>query len=91
VHNQAQNGNTYANVMALSPLPKGTQCPPQINQTFMLSFENFDEGKFGLLPDYLKERIRKTPEYKAMYEKPQPQGTDFGHTSIPQGSDDLPF
>lgn len=93
VHNQGQNGNTYANVMAISPLPKGTQCPPQINNNFIFSFEDFDEGRFNLLSDYLKERIKKTPEYKALYEPQQPkQEQSFGKPSISDsGSDDLPF
>jgi len=88
VHNQGQNGNTYANVMAISPLPKGTQCPAQVNKTFVFSFENFDQDAFNSLSDYLKERIVKTPEYKGRNERPEPIGNDFGHVS---GDDDLPF
>lgn len=92
VHNQASNGNVYANVMGVMPLPKGTQCPPQVNQTFMFSFENFDEGKFNLLPDWLKERIKATPEYSNLG-KALPTPDTYGKQSIPPAleSDDLPF
>lgn len=92
VHNQASNGNVYANVMGVMPLPKGTQCPPQVNQTFMFSFENFDEGKFNLLPDWLKDRIKATPEYKALGSG-LPTPDTYGKQAIPPAleSDDLPF
>ena len=94
VHNQAQNGNVYANVMGVMPLPKGTQCPPQVNTTFMLSFENFDEGKFNLLPEWLKERIKATPEFKQIGFKVPSQ--EFGNPSMPGDltsdiTDSLPF
>jgi hypothetical protein len=55
---------TYQAIGSVSPMPKGLVCPPQVNDTFVFDFENFDEAKFLTLPDFLKEQITKTPEYK---------------------------
>jgi hypothetical protein len=55
---------TYQAIGSVSPMPKGLVCPSQVNDTFVFDFENFDEAKFLTLPDFLKEQIAKTPEYK---------------------------
>ena len=55
---------TYQAIGRVSPMPKGLICPPQVNETFVFDFENFDEMKFTSLPDFLKEQIAKTPEYR---------------------------
>lgn len=55
---------TYQAIGSVSPMPKGLICPPQVNETFVFDFENFDEMKFNSLPDFLKEQIAKTPEYR---------------------------
>jgi hypothetical protein len=55
---------TYQAIGSVSPMPKGLVCPPQVNDTFVFDYENFDDEKFNLLPDFLKEQIVKTPEYK---------------------------
>lgn len=55
---------TYQAIGSVSPMPKGLICPPQVNETFVFDFENFDELKYNGLPDFIKEQIVKTPEYK---------------------------
>jgi hypothetical protein len=55
---------TYQAIGSVSPMPKGLVCPPQVNETFVFDFENFDELKYNGLPDFIKEQIVKTPEYK---------------------------
>jgi hypothetical protein len=55
---------TYQAIGSVSPMPKGLVCPPQFNETFVFDFENFDELKYNGLPDFIKEQIVKTPEYK---------------------------
>lgn len=54
---------TYQAIGSVSPMPKGLVCPPQVHETFVFDFENFDEIKFNGLPDFIKEQIVKTPEY----------------------------
>lgn len=55
---------TYQAIGSVSPMPKGLICPPQVNETFVFDYENFDDMKFESLPDFLKEQIAKTPEYR---------------------------
>lgn len=70
VHSEAKNGNTYANIATMSPLPKGMQCPAQINPTFILNYhEKWDTAKFDSLPDFVKDKMRQSDQYIAMMEK----------------------
>ena len=55
---------TYQAIGSVSPMPKGLVCPPQVNDTFVFDYENFDDDKFNSLPEFIKEQIVKTPEYK---------------------------
>lgn len=63
VHKVSKNGNVYAHVAAITPLPKGTSCPSQVNDSFVFSYEEFDDNKFNSLPQYLKDRMVNTQEY----------------------------
>ena len=36
IHKTGNNGNQYAQVVSITPVAKGTECPPQINQSFVL-------------------------------------------------------
>lgn len=63
IHTTSKNGGVYSNVAGISPLPKGVQCPEQINPTFVLSYDEFDFKKFDGLPQWLKEKMQTTPEY----------------------------
>jgi hypothetical protein len=83
-HKVAKNGNTYANISGVNLLPKGMECPPQINDTFELSFDNWDESKFANLPDFIKQKIVTSREYKAMIE---PHTTNDTTTT----DDEIPF
>ena len=58
---------TYQAIGSISPLPKGFECPKQINPNFVFEFDNFDKAKFDGLPDFLKEMIANSNEYKALH------------------------
>lgn len=58
----------YARIASISPLMKGMECPPQVNQTRLLSFEDWNENLFLVLPEWLQEKIKSSEEYKAMKE-----------------------
>jgi len=65
-HKVAKNGNTYAEISSVSLLPKGMECPPQINPSKELSFNNWDQDFFEGLPDFIKDKIRTSEEFVAM-------------------------
>lgn len=69
IHKPSADGSkVYANIASISPIPKGMECPPQINPTRVLSYDTWNQDLFMSLPDWLAERISSTPEYKAKFD-----------------------
>lgn len=66
IHNEGKNGNMYAKIGSISPLMKGMVCPDQINPTFVLSYDNFNWTKFESLPEFIKEKMKRSAEYKTL-------------------------
>lgn len=93
IHKTSEDGSkTYANIASASPLPKGIECPPQINDTFVLSYDNFEYVKFMELPDFIKEKMEVTPEYKiATSSKETSQDEPQNLTGTDETIDPLPF
>jgi hypothetical protein len=89
IHKQSKTGNTYAEISSVSALPKGLQCPPQINPNFEFSYETFTIEKFNILPDFLKDKIKQTDEYKLVTMGVQDAHDDEMHNDIVE--DNLPF
>lgn len=87
IHKTAKNGNTYAEIASVSPLPKGMLCPDPISKQVVLSYDNFDESVFDSLPDFLKDKIKSSKEYRAMH---NPNHTE-APSAEPTEVDDLPF
>jgi hypothetical protein len=93
VHIISNKGTTYADITAITPLPKGLECPPQINKTFILSYDNFDHEGFEKLPDYIKNKVKSSAEYKRMMDPNKPEPEQKEKLVAPNGEeiDDLPF
>lgn len=56
----------YDEISAITPVPKGMTYPKQVNPSQELSYDKWDEELFKALPDFIKNKIVTTPEYKAM-------------------------
>lgn len=65
VHKEAANGKTYAEVATISGMPKGLQCPPQFNPTFEWSWAEPNDVKWANIPEYLKEKMKRSKEFQA--------------------------
>lgn len=65
-HKVSKTGNIYAEISTISPLMKGMTCPEQINESFEFNVDNFSEDEFNKLPDFIKEKVRSSAEYKAI-------------------------
>jgi len=66
IHEPSKDGqNTYANVSTISPLKKNEVAPKSFNPplVFELTPEKFSVSVLESLPDFLQEKIRKSPEY----------------------------
>jgi hypothetical protein len=88
IHKQAKNGNTYAEISSVSSVPKGMNVPDQINPLKELNYDKFDWELFETLPDFIKDKMKQTDEFKFMM---QPHETSM-KASIEMDNDlDLPF
>lgn len=56
----------YQAIGSISPMPKGFVCPEQINPTYIFEFDNFDKAKFEALPEWIREQIETSNEYKKL-------------------------
>jgi hypothetical protein len=88
IHKVSKQGKTYAEISSISTLPKGMTCPEQINPTFEFTFTPYTPEKFETLPDWLKDKIKTSKEYRAMNEPDhsETQADDFDVDNSP-----LPF
>jgi hypothetical protein len=80
---------TYQAIGSISPLPKGFDCPDQINPSFEFSLNEFDEAKFNSLPDFIKQQIASSKEYKAMFNEAVSENApeNIGAENEPDGID----
>lgn len=82
-----KNGKTK--VSSVSGLPKGMQCPPQVNRSFTFWLDEFDENKFSELSDGIKKIVEKSEEYRDMVrgdrreERYMPPPSDLTDDDVP--------
>ena len=91
----SETGNTRVRLTA-SMLPKGIECPPQVNPTIIFSLEDFDQQVFDNLSDGLKRIIQQSDEYRVMTgqvgQRPEVKEPRPTEDSPPiDGYDDIPF
>jgi hypothetical protein len=92
IHKTSKSGKTYAEINSVSALPKGVKCPKQINPTFILSYDDFKQELFDVLPDFIKDKMKTSMEYKAMKNPENHEMNDIpSGTPTPDENDDLPF
>jgi hypothetical protein len=65
-HKTSGKGVKRAEISSASPLMKGQTCKPAINPLKVLTYEKWDEDYFNSLPDFLKEKMQTSDEYKKM-------------------------
>jgi len=82
VHETADNGNTYANIKAIMPLPKGMQKPAPANP--LMKYSPDEPKDYERLPEWLRkkidEQISPTPEDK---QSSSSTNSDFSDDDIP--------
>ena len=80
----------YNEIASVSPMIKGMQCPAQVNPTFVISYDNFDFEKYESLPDFIKDKMKTSEEFRKMQ---QPSATHLPESSneLLDASSDLPF
>jgi len=65
-HKPPKDGIVYAYINGFMPLMKGLTVEPQINTSKVLTFENWDQEVFDSLPTFIQDKIKLSPEYRAL-------------------------
>jgi hypothetical protein len=63
VINTEKDGEVYSNIATVSPMLEGSVCPDQVNSTFFLCYEKWDQAAFDTLSEKMKAKMASTPEY----------------------------
>ena len=83
IHKTSKSGNEFAQIGSISGITKGTKCPKQFNDSFIFNYhDNFNEDWLELQPEWIKEQIKNTDEYKNKMNQKKFQDTP---------TDDMPF
>lgn len=88
VSNTNKGDRVYANLDGVSPVPSiylKAGLPNGYNDLLYFSMEKFDSVVYESLPNWIKEKIQKSPEYRSIAggKSPAKQNDDF--------NDDVPF
>ena len=89
IHKTTKAGNDFATISNISPLPKGFNCPDQVNQNFEFNFEDkYSDEVLESFPDFIKNKIKSSEEYRklktAIVDLP-------GEDETTEETNDLPF
>jgi hypothetical protein len=69
ITHKTKGDKTYANILSVAPLPKGMPAPEQFNPSLILNYtDKWDEVAFEALPDFIKDKMRKSREYHALHD-----------------------
>ena len=90
IHKQGKRdpSKIYEEIAGVSPLPKSVKCPKQENAMLVLDYTNFDYDVYNKLPDFIKDKIKGSDEYKKL-QNPESMTIDNSHET--EATDDLPF
>jgi hypothetical protein len=82
----SKQGKPYTKVNAIMALPSGQSSTPLINKPLAFSLSTFDKATFESLPDYWRNMIAASPEYK------QITGNETGQNDpMPEMEEEAPF
>ena len=89
IHQPGRNdpSKMYPKIENVSKLVKGQVCPPQVNETKLLCYEDFDWELFSTLPDFMKDKIKQSKEFQEM----QDPGIYDVEGKTPSEEDEPPF
>lgn len=90
IHKDTKSGKSYAFISGITNVPKGMECPDQINESFEFNFnDKFDFDILEKMPDFIKDKIKRSEEYKKIQ---NPENTDIYQDEENLNiTDDLPF
>jgi len=91
-HKTKKDGSgVYAEIGSVSAMPKGFVCPEQINQSFVFTYDDFDEVKFNSLPEFMRNKMVNSSEYKALVNPNEVHVNEPENANNSEPENDLPF
>jgi hypothetical protein len=94
-HKTKKDGSgVYAEIGSVSTMPKGFVCPEQINPNFIFTYDNFEVEKFDKLPEFMRNKMVNSDEYKQIFHPAEVQvkeGFEMVEVGKEEDHDDLPF
>lgn len=84
-----KNPSELREKITLAAIPKGFKAPQQVNPLTILSYDEFDDRVFEKLPDFLKDKIKSSEEYKILNSPKAQKHIDPEINS--EEDNDLPF
>jgi hypothetical protein len=83
-HRETAKGNKYAVIATASPLMKGQVCKEAFNPSKILNYtDHWDEDYFNSLPDFIREKMVTTQEYKNMTGQTSEVNTEVNTNDVP--------
>lgn len=86
-HKQTANGGTWADIEAITGLPKGMTCPKQWHPSIKYEIEHGENDVFRSLPEWIQKKIRNCEEWTRKAVKSIPASEPPAESS----EDDIPF
>jgi hypothetical protein len=91
IHKQTKKGNEFETISSIAAMPKGLECPAQVNKNFEFNYEDkFDATVLDSFPDFIKDKMKTSLEYK---KRMNPEETEVYEPVVidEQNNDGLPF
>lgn len=89
IHKVSKSNSEYATISTISTIPKGMECPAQINANFEFNYtDKFSLETVELFPDFIKDKIKSSVEFKAIT---NPNEAEITNEDVNQDASDLPF
>ena len=89
IHKESKKGNEFEVISSVAAMPKGVECPPQVNPTFEFNFEDkFSSKALDEFPDFIKDKIKSSEEFKKIL---MPESTEVYEPVNDEEPNDMPF
>lgn len=94
-HKTKKDGSgVYAEIGSVSAMPKGFECPAQINPSFVFTYDDFNIEKFEKLPEFMRNKMVNSDEYKNLFNPHEIEVKEsfaMNSNGNEEEHDDLPF
>jgi hypothetical protein len=90
VLHEIKDGKTKGKVSGVTAMPKGMQCPAQVNESFSFWIDEWNDNKFAALSEGFKRLVMESDEYKEAFTPPG-QRAAVKEAAKQTEDDDIPF